>query len=201
MIANMPIRRGGVRLELIVEQEHKAGQENCDAEDDRAPSVIVEAEDDGAVARIAGRDVEENLSTRKDGARGGGKQDQAVVPRCEAEPQIKDQTRRHASERYALEETERAGQLIAGKLQDEGRQQKRRHEVQRDDVEEDDYVGGHDATRCFVGMGGVRHGQSEIESVFVAWWRKTATDNARVSRKMLSATRGQRTRAAIIASP
>ena len=69
------------------------------------------------------------------------------MPRCEAEPQIKDQARRHARERYALEEAERAGQLIAGEFEDEGREQKRRHEVQRDDVEEDDDVGGHDAAR------------------------------------------------------
>ncbi len=81
MVANMPIRRGPVRLELVVEQEHKAAKENRDAEDDRAPGVIVEAEDNRPVARITGRDVEENLSNREDRARGGGEQDQAVMPR------------------------------------------------------------------------------------------------------------------------
>ena len=161
----------------------------------------MKAEDSGAVARVAGCDVEENLSTREDRPGSGGEQDQAVMPRGEAEPQIKDQARRHAREGDALEEAERAGQLIAGEFEDEGRQEKRRHEVQCDDVEEDDDVGGHDAGGRFVGWGGGRHGQSEIESVFVAWWRNTATDRARVSRKTPSATRGQRTRAAIIASP
>ena len=131
------------RRELLVERQHDGGGKNGADKAQERPGVEVEAEQRRAVAGIVRHDVQEDLAGGDGGAHQRRDDDEPVVRRLRTMADGEDRPDRQRREGDALQQAQRARQLVVGELPVEGEEEHRRNGVKRQGVQADRELRGH----------------------------------------------------------